>query len=124
MFLHVLSASVWVGGQIALAGEVPAVRTLGADATIRVARAFQRVAWPAYGLAVLTGMWNLFTLPLADLQHPWIELKVLAVLISGAGAAVHQVARRHRGLLAVGGATSLGFGVAAMYLGFLVTPVP
>ena len=124
LFLHVLSASVWVGGQIALAWEVPAVRTLGADATVRAARAFQRVAWPAYGLAVVTGMWNLVALPLADLQHPWIELKVLAVLLSGGGAAVHQVARQHRGLLAVGGAASLGFGVAAMYLGFLVTPVP
>lgn len=124
LFLHVLSASVWVGGQLVLAAEVPAVRPLGPEATRNVARAFNRVAWPAYAVAVVTGMWNLFALPLADLQHPWIELKVLAVALSGVGAAVHQVARGNRAMLAGGGAASLGFGIAAMYLGFLVTPVP
>ena len=32
LFLHVLAASVWVGGQITLAGLVPGLRGLGADA--------------------------------------------------------------------------------------------
>jgi putative copper export protein len=124
LFLHVLSASVWVGGQIVLTAEVPTVRTFGPDAARAVARAFNRIAWPAFALAVVTGMWNVFAIPLEDLQHPWIELKVLAVLLSGAGAVVHQVARGNKAMLAAGGAASLGFGVAAMYLGFLVTPVP
>jgi len=83
LFVHVLSASVWVGGQIVLVGLVPTVRELGPDAPRRVARAFNRIAWPAYGIAVVTGLWNVFVLPLEDLQHPWIELKVLAVLLSG-----------------------------------------
>jgi hypothetical protein len=124
LFLHVISASVWVGGQIVLAGLLPTVRGLGEDAPRRVARAFNRIAWPAYGIAVVTGLGNLFALPLDDLQHPWIELKVLAVLLSGVGAAVHQVARGNRAMLAVGGAMSSVFAVAAMYLGFVVTPVP
>ncbi len=47
LFVHVLSASVWVGGQIVLVGLVPTVRELGPDAPRRVARAFNRIAWPA-----------------------------------------------------------------------------
>lgn len=124
LFLHVLSASIWVGGQLVLAGLVPTVRRFGEDAPRQVARAFNRIAWPAYGVAVLTGLWNLFDLPLDFLRHPWIELKVLAVLLSGLGAVVHQNARGNRTLLAVGGAASSLFAIAAMYLGFLVTPVP
>lgn len=124
LFLHVLAASVWVGGQIVLAGLVPTVRGFGEDATRQVARAFNRIAWPAYGVAVVTGLWNVFALPLDDLMHPWIELKVLAVLLSGVGALVHQMAKGNKAMLAVGGAMSSLFAIAAMYLGFLVTPVP
>lgn len=124
LFLHVLAASVWVGGQIVLAGLVPTVRRFGEEAPRQVAIAFNRIAWPAYGVAVVTGLWNVFALPLDDLRHPWIELKVLAVLLSGVGALVHQNAKGNRTLLAVGGAASAVFAVLAMYLGFLVTPVP
>jgi putative copper export protein len=124
LFLHVLAASIWVGGQIVLAGLVPTVRGFGEDATRQVARAFNRIAWPAYGVAVVTGLWNVFALPLDDLMHPWIELKVLAVLLSGVGALAHQMAKGNKAMLAIGGAMSSLFAVAAMYLGFLVTPVP
>ena len=121
LFVHVLAASIWVGGQIVLVGLVPTVRTLGPDAPARVARAFNRMAWPAFGITVLTGLWNVFVLPLDELSHPWIELKVLAVTLSGLGALVHQQARGNRTLVAVGGAVSLVFAVVAMYLGFVVT---
>jgi putative copper export protein len=124
LFLHVLAASIWVGGQIVLAALVPTVRTYGAEATRAAARAFNRIAWPAFAVAVVTGLWNVFALPLDDLRHPWIELKVLAVLLSGVGAAVHQFAKGNKAMLAVGGAMSSLFAVAAMYLGFLVTWVP
>lgn len=124
LFLHVFAASIWVGGQLVLAGLVPTVRRYGEDATRQVARAFNRIAWPAFAVAVVTGLWNVFAIPLEDLQHPWIELKVLAVALSGIGAAVHQNARGNKALLAAGGAASAVFGIAAMYLGFLVTPVP
>ena len=105
-----------------LAGLVPTVRTLGPDAPAKVARAFNRIAWPAFGIAVVTGLWNVFVIPLSDLRHPWIELHVLAVLVSGTGAFVHQAARGNKAMLAIGGATSSVFAVAAMYLGFLIVP--
>lgn len=124
LFLHVLAASIWVGGQFVLAGLVPTVRRFGEEAPRLVARAFNRIAWPAYAVLLLTGVWNVFEWPIDDLQHPWIELKVLAATLSGVGAAVHQFARGNKVLLAVGGAASSVFAVAAMYMGFLVTPVP
>ncbi len=124
VFLHVLSASVWVGGLLVMAGLVPTVRGLGPDAPRQVARAFNRIAWPAYGVAVVSGLWNVFAIPLDELQHPWIELKVLAVLLSGLGAVVHQNARGNKAMLGAGGATATIFAIAAMYLGFVVTPVP
>ncbi|MHB1138366.1 MAG: hypothetical protein ACYC2O_05365 [Microthrixaceae bacterium] len=124
LFLHVLAASVWVGGQLTLAALVPSVRTYGAEATRAAARAYDRIAWPAFAVAVVTGLWNIFSLPLDDLRHPWIELKVLAVVLTGVGAALHQFAKGNKALLAAGGAMSAVFAVAAMYLGFLVTWVP
>lgn len=124
LFLHVLAASIWVGGQFVLAGLLPTVRTFGPDAPRLAGIAFNRLAWPAYGVLVVTGLWNLFALPLDYLEHPWIELKVLVVVLSGVGAAVHQFARGNKALLAVGGAMSSVFALASMYLGFLVTPVP
>lgn len=124
LFIHVLAASVWVGGQIVLVWLHPTVSKLTPDAGRKVGRAYNQIAWPAFAVAVLTGLWNVFSLPLDDLRHPWIELKVLAVLLSGVGAALHQFARGNKALLAAGGTMSSVFAVAAMYLGFLVTYVP
>lgn len=123
LFLHVLAASVWVGGQIVLAGLVPTVRTLGDDAPRQVARAFNRIAWPAFGLLVLTGIWNLFVAlddpDLADDYHLWFGIKLLLVLVSGGGAALHIVGRS-KAALAIGGTMSALGSVGAMYLGFLL----
>ena len=55
VFLHVVAATVWVGGQLTLAGLVPGLRSFGADAPRAVARRFNRIAWPAYGMLVATG---------------------------------------------------------------------
>jgi uncharacterized membrane protein len=120
LFLHVFSASIWVGGQFVLMALVPTLRTVGGDAPKLAARAFNRIAWPAFGVLVLTGLWNLFEIPLEALNHPWIEIKILAVVLSGVGAAVHQNAKGNTTLLAVGGAMSAVFAVVAMYLGFVV----
>ena len=57
--LHVLAATVWVGGQIVMTGPGragPPAR--GGDATKTLARAFARMAWPAYLLLIVTGIWN------------------------------------------------------------------
>ena len=42
------------------------------------------------------------------------------MLLSGIGAAVHQVARGNTAMLAIGGAASTVFAVIAMYLGVYI----
>jgi putative copper export protein len=116
--LHILAASVWVGGQIVLAGLVPAVRTLGPDAPRTVALRFNLVAWPAYVLLLFTGIWNLLDVIDTDQDlHPLLEIKVLLFVLSGVGAFVHMQARGNKVLLAVGGATSSLCAVAALFVG-------
>ena len=58
LFLHVLAATVWVGGQLTLAALVPALRGLGAEVPKAAARRFNQVAWPAFAVLVATGVWN------------------------------------------------------------------
>jgi putative copper export protein len=123
LFLHVLSASVWVGGQIVLAGIVPSLRRTHPDATKIVARAFARVAWPALAIAILTGFWNLTEINVSDTTTEYqitLFLKIALAVTSGVAAAVHQVGRS-KAALAIGGALGLLTALAAMFLGFMLT---
>jgi putative copper export protein len=119
LFLHVLAASVWVGGQIALAGVVPSVRRAAPEATKVAARAFARVAWPAFAIVVLTGLWNLTEVDIADTGTTYqVTLFVMLILVaaSGAAAAVHSV-----GHSKLGAAIGLLAGLGAMFCGYLLT---
>lgn len=117
LFLHVLAASVWVGGQIVLAGIVPTIRKIDPDAPRQVAQAFNRVAWPAYGVALVTGIWNM--LVAEDLDQALFGIKFLLVLVSGAGAALH-IWGGSKAALAVGGALSSVGAIASMYIGLML----
>ena len=117
LFVHVLAASVWVGGQIVLAGLVPTLRSIGDDAPKKVAQAFNRIAWPAYGIAVVTGIWNMLSLD--HINHPAFEIKFMLVVLSGAGAALH-IFGKNKASLAIGGAMSSICAVGAMYVAFLL----
>jgi len=123
LFLHILAASVWVGGQIALAGVVPTVRKVSPEATKAVARAFARVAWPAFAVVVLTGIWNLTEVDIADTGTTYqvtLFVKLVLVFASGAAAAIHSVGRT-KVALALGGAIGLIAGLGAMFCGYLLT---
>jgi len=121
LFLHILAASVWVGGQIVMAGILPTTRRLEPESRVAVATAFGRVAWIGLAVAVLTGLWNVMAIPMDELPHPWVEVHLLAVLVTAAGAFLHTIARGRPALLAVGGTTAALGAIAAMYLGVLVT---
>ena len=117
LFLHVLAAAVWVGGQLTLAGLVPALRRAGPEAPRAAARGFNRVAWPAYAVLVLTGLWNLAAIGAgAGAQAGTLTVKLGMVVLSGVGAALHARARS-RGAVALWGAVSALSGVAALFLG-------
>ena len=120
LFLHIVAASVWVGGQIVVAGLVPTVRGFGEEAPKALAQAFNKVAWPAFGLAVLTGLGNVLLMGMDEIKHPLIEIKVMLVLFSAVGAVVHQTANGNKARLAAGGAVALLFGLGAMYAGVLL----
>jgi putative copper export protein len=123
LFLHVLSASVWVGGQITLAGVVPSLRQTHPEATKVVARAYARVAWPAFAVVVITGIWNLAAIEVANTSTEYqvtLFVKVTLAMLSGAAAFVHQVGRT-KVALAVGGAVGLLAALGAMFFGYLLT---
>ncbi len=122
LFLHVLAASIWVGGQIALAGVVPSLRRVAPDATKTVAQAFSRVAWPAFALAVLTGLWNLAEIDVGSTTTAYqvtVFIKIALAIASGAAAAVHQYGQSKLAL-AAGGAIGLLAALGAMFLGIML----
>ena len=46
-YLHILGVTVWLGGQIVLAGVVPKLRQSNPDALSNVAKGYATIAWPA-----------------------------------------------------------------------------
>ncbi len=120
--LHVLGATVWVGGQIVLLGLVPTARTIGPDAPRRLAGAFARLAWPAYALLVLTGIWNVSTFTFSQQTTAWkvvLVVKVVLVALAGLATVLHGRARTRAGL-AVWGSVAGVSSVAALYMGILL----
>jgi putative copper export protein len=125
LLLHILGATIWVGGQIVLASIVPvARRTGGTDAVRAVAHRFQQVAWPAFALLLGTGVWNLFAVKVGDASGPYLTtlfVKLLLVAVSGAAAASHTVVARRQP--AIGGALAgiaLLAALGATFLGLLL----
>lgn len=120
--LHLLAAAVWVGGQLTLAGLVPALRASADGAPRAAARAFNRVAWPAYGVLFVTGLWNLAEVSVGDTSTEYqgtLLVKLLVVAASGIAAFVHGRART-RAALAAGGAASGVTALLALFLGVLL----
>ena len=119
--LHVLAVTVWIGGQILVAALVPVLREIGHDAPKRVAQRFGQVAWPFFGLAVVTGIWNLLAIPSgqSSAYHTTLGIKVLLVVASGVAAFVHT----RTASAAVRGATGgigLVSGLGALVLGVML----
>jgi putative copper export protein len=120
--LHVLAASVWVGGQIVMTGLVGPARRLGGDASQVMAQAFARLAWPAYAVLLATGFWNLSTFHWSAQNSAWkavLMAKIVVALVAGVGAFLHQRART-KPALAVWGSVAGTASVAALAMGILL----
>ena len=118
LFIHVLAATVWVGGQLTLAGLVPALRGLGPDAPRTVARRFNRIAWPAFGVLFLSGLWNLAETHVGDRSSEWIATlfaKLTIVALSGISAALHTRAASRKALAIWGALSGLSALLALFY---------
>jgi putative copper export protein len=91
LFLHVLAATIWVGGQLTLAALVPALRRMGTNVTAGAARRFNQVAWPTFAVLVLTGIWNIIAVrpQIHGSYETTLIVKLVVVVISGITAALH-----------------------------------
>src|SRR5687768_13386612 len=93
LFIHVLAATIWVGGQLTLAGLLPVLRGLGPEATRAAARQFDRLAWPAFAVLIVTGIWNLLEVEIGSTSIEYqvtVAVKLTLVAVSGIGAALHR----------------------------------
>jgi len=121
--LHVLAASVWVGGQLVLAGLVVTLRGISHDAPGKVARAFARLSWPAFGLLIATGVWNYLAINHAHATTSWnvvFGIKMFCVVVAGLGAFLHTKVTSPTAKGVYAGVGTLGT-IAALVLGVALT---
>ena len=122
LFLHVLAASVWVGGQIVLGVLVPRLRASHPQTVKSAANAFARAAWPAFGLTVVSGIWSILELSISDTDSDYqvtLFVHVLLAVATAVFAVIHSVGRG-RLALALGGSLGLLTGLGAMLVGLLL----
>ncbi len=116
IFLHVFAATIWVGGQLTLGALVPALR--GFEGVTKVAaRRFNMVAWPAFAVLFITGIWNMTALGEPDDAYRMtLNVKMGFVILSGIAAFMHTRAKT-KGALAAWGAIGLLTALAALFFG-------
>jgi len=115
LFLHVLAATIWVGGQITLGALVPALR--GFEGVTKVAaRRYNMIAWPAFAVLALTGVWNILDADIGGPAQRTLEVKLFFVLLSGVAAFLHTRANSKAGVAVWGALGALG-ALAALFLG-------
>ena len=123
LFLHVLAATIWVGGQLTLAALVPVLRRFGADVPGAAARRFNQVAWTAFGVLIVTGIWNIVAVRSQisgnAAYRTTLIVKLVVVVVSGITAALHIRSRTARSRAVFGALTGLS-ALAALFLGVLL----
>ena len=120
--LHLLGVSVWIGGQIVLAGIVPVLRTTAPDALGAVARAFARVAWPMFLLIVITGTWSYADIDVSTQSSDYtitFGVKMLLVAVTAIASLIHSQGTS-KAAKAIGGATGMISALGAAWLGVLL----
>lgn len=125
ILLHLLAVAVWVGGQIVLAGVVPALRQASPAALPVIAKSFARVAWPAMVIIVFTGVWGLGDTSATERSSEYLVTFAIKMLLVGAAivATLIHSAGQTKIAKALGGAVGLLTSLIAMYLGTLMAHV-
>ena len=121
LFLHVLAATIWVGGQLTLGALVPVLRKAGADVPRMAARQFGRIAWTAFAVLIATGIWNMASYDGKDRQGytATITTKLILVALSGMAAAVHSTTKS-RTILGISGGLGAVFALGALFFGIVL----
>lgn len=105
-----------------LGGLVPVLRRTAPETTKVVARAFARIAWPAFAVLVITGIWNLTAIDVADTSTAYqvtVFVKVALSLTAAVAVAVHSISRTKLAM-ALGGAIGLLASLGALFVGILL----
>ncbi len=121
--LHVLAVTVWIGGQIVVGAVVPVVGRAFPGSGKVAAKAFSQVAWPAFGIAVVTGLWGMLAIPSEETSTGWsmlLGIKMLLVLISGAAALAHQNAGDNAAKRGIAAGAALLLSLAALVMGVML----
>ena len=121
LFIHVIGATIWVGGQLVLAALVPALKKINPDLPKIVAQKFNKIAWGAYALLIASGIWNMAQLP-KDAPSNYsmvLGFKMAIVLLSGLAALLHSRAKDTK-KLAMWGSISGLTALLSLYLGVLL----
>ena len=87
-----------------------------------MARAFARLAWPAYAVLVVTGFWNLSTFLWAGQTAAWQAIliaKIVVVAVAGVGFLLYTRATS-RAAVALWGSVAGLASVAALAMGVLL----
>ncbi len=128
LWLHIVAACIWIGGQVTIAAVIPMLRDQR-ELARRVGRRYQTVAWPAFAVLIVTGLLNV-----ADAGLRWSQLfdsptgrtlvvKLAFVALSGLAAGVHALLhaapRRDAGGSAVGSAVLGSISLVAALLAAL-----
>jgi putative copper export protein len=122
--LHILAATIWVGGMIVLAVLAGPLRRAAPAAVAPAARAFAWVAWPAFAVLIMTGIWNLVAVgPVATAYQGTLMVKMLLVVLSGLGAALHTFAKNPT-LKGIWGTVALLGALGAVLLGVAMVESP
>jgi putative copper export protein len=93
LWMHVIAACVWIGGQVTIGMLVPMLR--GQPALLAAARRFQWVLWAAFLVLVVTGIANVHNAGISWSHlnsNPigrTLSIKLGFVFLSGLAAAVH-----------------------------------
>ncbi len=123
LFIHIIAATIWVGGQLTLAGMVPGARAIAPDLPRTLANRFNRLAWPAYGVLVVTGLWNIDAVRGFHAgDGTWratLVLKIVIVGLSGLSAFAHQRSKSTLGLAVWGTLTSVS-AIGALWVGVML----
>lgn len=124
-FLHLLAVAVWVGGQIVLAGIVPALRKAAPTSLSVVAQQFARIAWPAMIIVIFTGVWGMGSVNVTDRSSEYLAtfaIKMAFVGLAIVSTIIHS-AGTSKAAKGIGGAVGLLTSLLATYAGVLMAHV-
>ena len=100
---------------------MPVLRGLGVEIPWTAVRLFNEIAWSAFAVLILTGIWNVIAVrsQITGSYETMLVVKLVVVAVSGVTAALHARARSAAGLAVFGALTGIS-ALAALFLGILL----